>query len=126
MSSASCVANVPILRYKLWSPSTTNSSSKPARTLAELAFTTVGNSTKDRLAFISKRLLARDFTSEELAILEISLSDLLAYYGQNLEDAEKLLNIGESPANQQLPPAELAAWTMLTNEMMNLDEVLCK
>ena len=34
--------------------------------------------------------------------------------------------MGESKADPALDPATLAAWTMLANELMNLDEVLNK
>ena len=33
---------------------------------------------------------------------------------------------GESVPDASVPVAKLAAWTMLVNELMNLDEVLCK
>ena len=36
------------------------------------------------------------------------------------------MTVGESPVDPKLDPPTLAAWTMLTNEMMNLDEVLNK
>ena len=38
----------------------------------------------------------------------------------------KLLDVGESPADEALPGAEFAAWTMLVSELLNLDEVLNK
>ena len=34
--------------------------------------------------------------------------------------------VGESKADPALDPPTLAAWTMLANELMNLDEVLNK
>jgi hypothetical protein len=34
--------------------------------------------------------------------------------------------VGESDPDKSLDPKELAAWTMLANELMNLDEVLNK
>ena len=39
---------------------------------------------------------------------------------------KKLLAVGESKADATLDAATLAAWTMLANELMNLDEVLNK
>ena len=38
----------------------------------------------------------------------------------------KLLAVGESKADPRLDAPTLAAWTMLANELMNLDEVLNK
>jgi len=34
--------------------------------------------------------------------------------------------VGESTADPTLDPRKLAAWTMLCNQMLNLDEVLTK
>ena len=42
------------------------------------------------------------------------------------EDAKALISVGESKPDASLPEAEFAAWTMLANELMNLDEVLNK
>ena len=42
------------------------------------------------------------------------------------EDAKKLIAFGESKADPKLDASELAAWTMLANQLMNLDEVLNK
>ncbi len=36
------------------------------------------------------------------------------------------MTVGESPWDTSLDAAELAAWTMLINQLMNLDEVLNK
>ena len=38
----------------------------------------------------------------------------------------KLLDVGDSPVPDDLPAPELAAFTMLANQLMNTDEVLNK
>ena len=40
--------------------------------------------------------------------------------------AKKLIAVGESKADASLDPGDLAGWTMLVNELLNLDEVLNK
>ncbi len=50
----------------------------------------------------------------------------MAYYEANPADAEKLLAVGESRCDPSLSASAVAAWTMLTNQLMNLDEVLNK
>ncbi len=55
-----------------------------------------------------------------------SLADLRAGYRDNQGDAEKLLAVGQSKAPADIDARELAAWTMLINQIMNLDEVLNK
>ena len=42
------------------------------------------------------------------------------------EDAEKLLNVGESERDEDLPGVEHAAWTVIAQIVLNLDETLCK
>jgi hypothetical protein len=51
---------------------------------------------------------------------------LLTFYKAHADDAKKLLAVGESPRDKTVDPAEHAAWTMLCNQLMNLDEVLNK
>ncbi|RUL81078.1 DUF1553 domain-containing protein [Tautonia sociabilis] len=97
-----------------------------ARHLAELALKGAGEADDDRIAFMTLRLLSRPLESEELAIVQESLADLLAYYQAHPDDARALIAVGESPADPALDPAALASWTMLANQLMNLDEVLTK
>jgi hypothetical protein len=76
--------------------------------------------------FIASRLIARPFRSAELKIVQESLADLRAHYRTREADARKLINVGESRPNESIDPGTLAAWTMLVNQLMNLDEVLNK
>ena len=97
-----------------------------ARVLAERALRESSTSFPDRIAFIAARLLARPLTVEESAVVEQSLDSLSEFYAAHGEETEKLLTVGEKKADPALPPAELAAWTMVVNELMNLDETLNK
>ena len=75
---------------------------------------------------LARRLLARPLRAEELPIVEASLNDLLAHYQAHADDARLLLGFGDTQADAKMEAPTLAAWTMLTNELMNLDEVLNK
>ena len=97
-----------------------------ARHLAQTILKTGGDSFASRADLLAKRLLARPFRSEELAVVQASFTDLLAHYQTHVEDAKQLITFGESKPDASLDPATLAAWTMLTNEVLNLDEVLVK
>jgi hypothetical protein len=97
-----------------------------ARNLAQKAATEGGPSTPGRLSLISRRLLSRDLRPQESAVVCASLEKLQSYYRTHPDDATKVLAVGDSKPNSPLPPAELAAWTMVCNELMNLDEVLNK
>jgi hypothetical protein len=79
-----------------------------------------------RLDFISNHLLARPLTAEERNIAHKEFDDFRAFYSENRADSEKLLNTGERRADPGMEPADYAALTMVTNELMNLDEVLNK
>ncbi len=96
-----------------------------ARVLAEKALA-AGGADDDRLDFVARRLLARPFTADEKPIVSASLAGLVAEYKEKPADAAKLIAFGESKADPKLDAPTLAAWTMLVNELMNLDEVLCK
>ena len=96
-----------------------------ARALADRAFEIGGPSDESRVDFLARRLLARPLAPEEMAVVKQSLADLQAFYGGHPEEAKALLAVGDSKPRH--PDAgQLAAWTMLTNELFNLDEVLCK
>ena len=82
--------------------------------------------TSAHLDLLAKRLLARPFRTDERAVVQASLSDLLAHYKAHPDDAKQLIAFGESKPDASVDPATLAAWTMLTNELLNLDEVLSK
>lgn len=97
-----------------------------AKHLAQLALEQGGDTTAARLEFVAQRLLARSLRAEESQAVEATLADLLAYYQAHAEDAKQLLTVGESPIDAKLDSATHAAWTMLANELMNLDEVLNK
>jgi hypothetical protein len=75
---------------------------------------------------LANRLLLRPLHPSELTVVSASLNDLKAYYAAHADDAAKLISEGESKADPSLNPSALAAWTMLANELMNLDEVLNK
>jgi hypothetical protein len=96
-----------------------------ARVLAEKSLKG-GDADEARIDFMAKRLLARSFGPEELAVIRDTLGELRAHYKAKPEEAKKLIAFGESKADAKLDASELAAWTMLANQLMNLDEVLNK
>lgn len=96
-----------------------------ARVLAEKALKEAGSS-RDRFDFVMKRLVARPARDAEVAVIEKSLAELTWHYADHVDDAKKLIAVGEKKADPSLEPATLAAWTMLVNQLMNLDEVLNK
>ncbi|HEY3787705.1 MAG TPA: DUF1553 domain-containing protein, partial [Urbifossiella sp.] len=97
-----------------------------ARTLAEKTLKEGGKTAAARLDFIARRLMARPLTPAELKIVEPIAQELYLHYQKKPEDAKKLISFGESKADPTLDVASLAAYTMVVNELLNLDEVLNK
>ena len=97
-----------------------------ARILAQHALESGGATDAEKINFLGLRLVARPFREKEQTLIQSSLADLTAYYTAHPDDAKALLTVGEMTADAKLPAEQLAAWTMLTNELMNLDEVLNK
>jgi hypothetical protein len=97
-----------------------------ARRLAERTLKEPAATPAARIERMAKRLLARGLRPDEAKIAEDSLGDLLAFYATRPDEAKQLLAVGESKPNAALDPAQLAGWTMLANQLMNLDEVLNK
>jgi hypothetical protein len=79
-----------------------------------------------QIDYISLRVLARTLTPEERAAVRKGYADFERHYMEIPGDAEKLLATGERRPDPALEPASFAALTVLTNELMNLDEVLNK
>jgi hypothetical protein len=75
---------------------------------------------------MSIRLLARPLSAPERLIARRAFDDFKDYYEHSPEDVEKLLHTGERVPDPALPSAEYAAFTMLANQLLNLDEVLNK
>jgi len=96
-----------------------------SRALAERAFKEAGDA-DGRFDVIARRLLARPLRPEEKAVVRATLDDLLAFYKEHGDEAGKLIGVGESKADPAIDPGELAAWTVVANQVMNLDEVLNK
>jgi cytochrome c553 len=97
-----------------------------ARHLAEKAIQEGGDTDEKKLDYVGKRTLSRSFSAAESTILLGSLADLSAHYAKETLDAQKLISFGESKANPSTDPVQLASWTMLVNEIFNLDECLNK
>ena len=95
------------------------------RKLAERALTDARRP-EDAIDTMAQRLLARPLTSKELSIVRGTYGEMQAYYEKQPEAAKEFLAIGESKPVETLPAPQLAAMTMVANQMMNMDEVLNK
>jgi len=96
-----------------------------ARLLAQHALARPGNDV-EHLTMISRRVLARALAEPEQQIVLATLRDLRTWYQQRPTEAKALIAVGETAADPALDPGELAAWTMVCNQLLNLDEALNK
>jgi hypothetical protein len=69
---------------------------------------------------------ARQPDRKELAELASVFKDFLTKYMDDTKAANQVVANAESRPNAALNPPELAAWTMIANLILNLDEVLSK
>jgi hypothetical protein len=97
-----------------------------ARALAERVIHEAGPKPEDRIDRMSEILLARDPSPKTLAVLENSLGQMQKHYASDPKAAHALVHEGESKVASSTPEPELASWTMIANEMLNLDETLNK
>jgi len=82
--------------------------------------------TQERINFIALTLLSREMTQDEISIIKTTLTTVLQKFKASPEDAIKLTSVGETKAPQALDPTELAAWTIIANQILNMDETLNK
>jgi hypothetical protein len=97
-----------------------------ARALAERAMREGGDRPEARLTWMFRRATARRPDAREAAELLTAYKEHLAEYTRDVDAAKKLIAVGESKADAKLNPSELAAWTMIANVLLNLDEVINK
>jgi hypothetical protein len=97
-----------------------------ARHLARRMMTEGGKTPQERLTHGFRLATARRPDAKELETLTKLFEQQLAFYGADKDAALKLLGVGASKRNEVLDPGEHAAWTMMANLLLNLDETITK
>jgi mono/diheme cytochrome c family protein len=97
-----------------------------ARALAERILREGGTSTPERIAFGFRTVLARPPTEREAAITCGALDQHLARYQADPAAAKAAISNGETKPDPKLAEPELAAWTLVANLLLNLDETVTK
>ena len=95
-----------------------------ARALAQRILTEGGKAEADRIAFAYRAVLARAPDATEIAILTDAFAQFLAKYAKDPAAAKLAIRHGDSAPDPKLPEAELAAYTLLANLILNLDETV--
>ena len=83
-------------------------------------------STSERLSHLFKICLSREPVAHEITALSQLFTDSLASYEKDLAAATKMATepLGSAEKDSNIP--ELAAWTVVSNVVMNLDEFLMR
>jgi hypothetical protein len=80
----------------------------------------------DRLSYAFRVTTGRRPDDQELSVLSNVYQQQLSYFQANPEAATKLLSVGAASRNPALNAGEHAAWTMMANLVLNLDEAITK
>ena len=94
-----------------------------ARALAERALAAAG-SDADRIAFLYRTVLARRPDADELRVVGGLLAKQRGLYRADPVAAAKAVRVGESAPKGAAPDPEVAAWAMVANLLLNLDETV--
>lgn len=97
-----------------------------ARKLAARMMKEGGATPQERLTYGFRLTTARTPTPKELDVLQRTLQKQLQTFTADKAAADKLLAYGDSAKIMDLDPGEHAAWTMVANMLINLDETITK
>jgi mono/diheme cytochrome c family protein len=81
---------------------------------------------QDKFAQLLKSTLGREPDKNMIAVLQKTYGKVLGVYQKTPEQAQKLVSTGESEVDKTLDSVELAAWTVVVNQVFNLDEFITK
>ena len=118
-----CRTNTPLQALSLLNEETYV---EAARVLAQQMLHAGGSTPEQRIALAFRRATARWPDAHERQTLAAGLQRNLARFRAHPETAKQLIAIGESPADSQFDPTELAAYTLTANVILNLDETITK
>ena len=97
-----------------------------SRALAERLIKQGGKQPEQRIQYLSELVLSHDPSPQMASVLEQSFNQMEKHYATDPTAAHDLVAVGEKPRDAAIPPPELAAWTMVVSEVLNLDEALNK
>jgi hypothetical protein len=79
-----------------------------------------------RLDFVTMRLMGRKMDAAERSIVRKYLDNALADFRMKSDEAMKLITTGATPPRKDIDVPELAAWTLLASQILNLDETITR
>jgi hypothetical protein len=97
-----------------------------ARNFAQRMMIEGGTSPADRIAWAWRTVTSRKPAPAEVAVVEQAFQQHLAKYRSNVAAAKEAVSYGESKPDDRLDPAALAAYSLVANLVLNLDETVTK
>jgi hypothetical protein len=97
-----------------------------ARALAERILAEAGLCDEQRIVLLYRMVLARSPRAEEQSLVHMSLATQRELYAEDPAAARDVVRVGESPVRQVATDPELAAWTLVANLILNLDETVTR
>lgn len=97
-----------------------------SRALAQRLIQSGDAGVSQRIDLCYRLATSRPATAREIEILTELLEKNLARFRANPEDAKQFLTIGESPRDESIDPIEHAAWMVVAQTILNLDESLTR
>jgi hypothetical protein len=97
-----------------------------ARALAERVIAEGGPDDSAKLNWLFRTVLSRKPDAKEFSMLTAALAKQRALYQNDPKAAEKAILVGESTPKKVAAPAETAAWTLIANLVLNLDETVTR
>jgi len=97
-----------------------------SRKFAERIMREGGSSPTLRLQWAFQAATSRKPNEAETKLLLASLAKHLEHYRKAPDQAKKLLKVGESPIDRGLDRADIAAYTLIAETLLNLDETVTK
>ena len=95
-----------------------------ARFLAERMMQAKGQRPRQRVAEAFRRVTSRAPRKAELDLLMKDFSFYLKDFRKKPNAAKRLMSVGEKLRNPRLPAAQLAAYALVANTILNLDEAI--
>ena len=97
-----------------------------ARALGERMMSEGGLTPEDRIGYGFRLVTARKPLETERSILKETYEQQFTRYAANLDAAKQAISYGESKPKADVNPSELAAYTLVANVLLNMDETLTK
>lgn len=97
-----------------------------ARALAERVIAEGGTDDSAKLNWLFRTVLSRKPDAKEFSMLTAALTKQRELYQKDPKAAERAISVGESLPKKIAAPAETAAWTLIANLVLNLDETVTR